>query len=125
MLALRLVGPAFSFAFVEILAMLGRLSPEATVTFSQEHPAPAFRFAEHVRFLRDDSKWWDAIATVEPEQKKLIQNMADISRRRYKVHTDKSVPKVLITTFLDSIVPAIRELVKQLAPEVLQRQSGL
>lgn len=116
LLALHLVGPAFSFALVEILAMLGLLSPEATVIFSQEHPAPAFRFAEHVRFLRKDSSWWAAIANIKPEQKKLLENMAGIGRASYKVYKDELVPKVLIAPFLDSIVPAIRALVQQLAP---------
>lgn len=116
LLALHLVGPGFSFALVEILAMLGRLSPEATVTFNQEHPAPAFRFAEHVRFLSEDSTWWDAISHVEAEQKKVIQSMARVPAKHYTVYTDEKVPKVLITTFVKSIVPAIRELVRQLAP---------
>src|SRR5215472_6261323 len=54
--AIRLVGPAFSFAILEILGMLG-FSMEKIVTFDLTHPAPAFRFAEHVRMLREDS-WW-------------------------------------------------------------------
>jgi hypothetical protein len=114
--ALRLVGPAFSFALVEILGMLGSLSPEAMVTFDQEHPAPAFRFAEHVRFLREDS-WWSAIAHIEPEQKKLLQKLARIPRSKYKVYADDEGPKGLMGAFLDSIVPAIRELARHVTPE--------
>ena len=117
LLALRLIGPAFSFALVEILAMLNSLSPEARVSFSEEHPAPACRFAEHVRFLREDSSWWEAIAHIEPEQKKLLETLAGVSRAKYKVYADALVPKVLIATFLDSIVPTIRELVARLVPE--------
>jgi hypothetical protein len=108
--ALRLVGPAFSFALVEILAMLGSLSREATVTFDQEHPAPACRFHEHVRFLQKDSPWWDAIAHVESEQKELLEKLAKIPRSDYKVYADNEGPKGLMGAFLDSIVPAIREL---------------
>jgi len=116
LLALYLVGPAFSFALVEIFALLGSLSREKRVTFSQEHPAPAFRFAEHVEFLRNGCKWWSAIADVKPDQKKLLLEFSEISRRQYTVYED-DVPKALIAPFLDTIVPRIRELVRGIAPD--------
>lgn len=116
LLALRLVGPAFSFALVEILAMLNSLSREATVTFTQEHPAPAYRLFEHLRFLRQESQWWDAIAHVNAPQKTLLENLAATPRGKYAVYAD-DVPKALVSPFLKSIVPAIRELVSQLAPQ--------
>jgi len=115
--ALRLVGPAFSFALVEILGMLGSLSSEAMVTFDQEHPAPACRFAEQVRLLRQDS-WWDAIAHIEPEQKKLLERLAKTPRAKYKVYAgDERGPEALMRPFLDSIIPAIRNLVRQVTPD--------
>jgi hypothetical protein len=116
LLALRLVGPAFSFALVEILNLLGFQSPEAMVRFGQEHPAPACRFAEHVDQLCKDS-WWEAISHIQAEQKTFIESLAKIPKTNYKVYDDDLVPKVLIGTFVDSIIPAIRELVQQLAPE--------
>ncbi len=113
--ALRLVGPAFSFALVEILSMLGSLSRQATVTFDEEHPAPACRFAEHVKLLRKDS-WWDAIAHCEPEQKKLLEKLAEIPSTDYRVYSDDSGPKRLMGAFVHSIVPAIEKLVRQVTP---------
>lgn len=77
--ALRLVGPAFSFSLVEILGMLGSLSHRERVRFDHEHPASAFRFAEHLKQLGDDS-WWDAIDYIEPTQKRLITELAQIPR---------------------------------------------
>jgi hypothetical protein len=112
--ALRLVGPAFSFALVEILSMLGSLSQEATITFDEEHPAPACRFAEHVKLLREDS-WWDAIAYIEPEQKKLLEKLAKIPSTDYKVYSDG--PRRLMGAFVHSIVPAIEKLVRQVTPK--------
>jgi hypothetical protein len=114
--ALRLVGPAFSFALVEILNLLGSHSPEAMVTFSQEHPAPACRFAEHVEMLSKDG-WWDAISYIEPEQKKLIERLAKTPSTEYKVYADDEGPKGLMQPFLDLIIPAVRELVRQVTPE--------
>jgi len=116
LLALYLVGPAFSFALVEIFALLGSLSRGKGTTFSQEHPAPACRFAEHLRFLRDASTWWTAIAHIEPQQKKLLAEFATIPRERYRVDGDDA-PKALIDPFLDSIIPRIRELVREIAPD--------
>jgi hypothetical protein len=114
LLALYLVGPAFSFALVEIFALLGSLSWGKRTTFSQEHPAPACRFAEHLRFLRDASTWWRAIAHIQPRQKKLIEEFASIPRSQYGVYD--GVPKALMGPFLDSIVPRVGELVRAIAP---------
>jgi hypothetical protein len=115
--ALRLVGPAFSFALVEILAMLGSLSYEATVTFNQEHPSPACRFTEHVDLLRKDG-WWKAISYIEPAQKILLEKLAAIPTSAYKVYADNDDgPKGLLAPFLDVVVPAIRELVRNVTPD--------
>jgi hypothetical protein len=119
LLALHLVGPAFSFALVEIFALLGSLSREKRTTFSQDHPAPACRFAEHLELLRDRCTWWKAIAHIKPEQKRLIAEFAAIPRRQYRVYED-DVPKALMGPFLDLIVPRIRDLVQEIAPNPTQ-----
>jgi hypothetical protein len=49
--AVRLLGPAFSFALIEMIGMLG-VSQDQYLRFDTDHPAPACRFAEHVRLLR-------------------------------------------------------------------------
>jgi hypothetical protein len=112
--AIRLLGPAFSFALVEILGMLGFLSQKATEKFNPSHPASAFRFAEHVEMLRRDT-WWDAIADINPEQKKLLQQLAQTPRSSYKFYVDDTIlgPTSLVDAFLDSVVPVIRKLVHQ------------
>jgi hypothetical protein len=116
--AIRLVGPAFSFAFVEMLGMLGFLLEEATVRFNPTHPATAWRFAEHVNMLRVDS-WWDAISNVTADQKKLLERLAGLPRSKYKFFLDESTvgPLRLVDIFLDVVVPAIRKLVRQVTPD--------
>jgi len=116
--AIRLVGPAFSFAFVEILGMLGFLSQNATLKFNPTHPAAACRFAEHVNLLRDDL-WWNAIANVDADQKKLLERLAKLPRSSYKFYLDEKTlgPQRLVQVFLDVVVPAIRKLVRQVTPE--------
>jgi hypothetical protein len=115
--ALRLVGPAFSFAFVEMLGMLGFLSETAT-RFNPSHPAPACRFAEHIHILRHDL-WWEAIANVDAEQKKQLETLASLPRRRYTFYIDERTrgPQKLVDGFLDHVVPAIRKLVLQVTPD--------
>ncbi len=116
--AIRLVGPAFSFAFVEMLGMLGFLSEKATVIFNPTHPATACRFAEHVRMLQNDS-WWNAIANIDAGQKKLLERLSNLPQSGYKFYWDESTPgpQSLVQVFLDVVVPAIRKLVRQVTPE--------
>jgi hypothetical protein len=113
--AIRLIGPAFSFALVEILGMLGFLSPKDLVKFNLTHPASARRFAEHVSLLDEDS-WLKAIEKFEPEQKKLLERLAKMPRSRYRFYVDDQTPgpRSLVDTFLDSVVPAIRKLVREI-----------
>lgn len=114
--ALRLVGPAFSFALIEILGMLDLLGEKARVKFDQEHPAPACRFSEHVRLLEEDS-WWRATGDLKPEQKKLLETLAKIPRAKYTFNAETPKRNGLINGFLDSIVPAVRRLVRQITTE--------
>jgi hypothetical protein len=110
--ALRLLGPAFSFALIEMIGMLG-ISPDQYVKFDTDHPAPACRFAEHVKLLRDDS-WWDEITNVHAEQKRLLEDLAAIPTSRYKFFVDgRTGRKKLLKAFVDDVIPAIQKLVRQ------------
>ncbi len=116
--ALSLLGPAFSFALVEMLGMLGFLSTGDCVRFNPTHPASACRFAEHVNLLRSggNDSWMEAIADIQPEQKKLVERMAAIPPSRYKFYIDdkRLGPRSLVDAFLNEIVPAIRKLVSKI-----------
>ena len=113
--AIRLVGPAFSFSFIEILGMLGSLSRSSAKTFNPTHPAPAFRLAEHLEMLRGDS-WWDAISNVNPEQKKVLERLAKLPRSTYRFFLDErhSGPPVLVEEFLNAVAPEMRKLVREI-----------
>lgn len=116
--AIRLIGPAFSFAFVEMLGMLGFLLPDVTVKFNPTHPAVSCRFAEHLDMLRHDG-WWDAITDIKSDQKTLLESIADRPRSNYRFYVDENTPgrQSLVDVFLDVSVPAIRKLVRQITPE--------
>jgi len=115
--AIRLVGPAFSFAFIEMLGMLGLLAEQVSVRFNPTHPAPAFRFAEHMKMLRDDS-WWKAIENIDADQKNILEKLANISRAKYKFYLDDKRPgtEKVVNIFLDVVVPRIRKLIRDITP---------
>jgi hypothetical protein len=114
--AIRLVGPAFSFALIEMLGMLG-FSKKETIRFSSSHPSSACRFAEHLNMLRTDS-WWEAIADIKADQKAILENLAGIPRTSYALYLDDNDLGLhsLVTEFLDIVVPAIRNLVRNITP---------
>lgn len=115
--AIRLMGPAFSFALVEILGMLGFLSRKAAVKFSPTHPASACRFAEHVNMLEEDS-WWNAISDIHADQKDLLKRLSDIPRTSYRFYVDDNTlgSQSLVEAFVDFVIPAIRKLVREITP---------
>jgi hypothetical protein len=114
--AIRLIGPAFSFALVEMLAVLGLLAEKSRIKFDREHPAPAYRIAEHVRLLEKDS-WWDAIADLEPEQKSILKALTKIPRSKYTFDEEAPGKRGLVNVFLDSVVPEIRALIDTITPD--------
>lgn len=70
--ALWLIGPCFSFSFIELFALsrlasgtgrTGAAPPISSLaSFKDSHPATAFRIGEHVRFLKSkELGWWDKI----------------------------------------------------------------
>ena len=113
--AIRLVGPAFSFSFIEMLGMLGFLSKATSIKFNPTHPAPACRLAEHVEMLRADS-WWDAISDINPDQKKVLERLAKLPQSSYRFYFDEkeSGPQSLVNVFLEVVVPEIRTLVREI-----------
>jgi hypothetical protein len=69
--AIRLVGPCFSYAFIEIFDLVndldasGALFPSAAAEdakFSASHPADLFRLKQHVSLL-ENLGWWGEIGT--------------------------------------------------------------
>jgi len=112
--AIRLLGPAFSFALIEMLGMLGFLSRADWLRFNTTHPAPACRFAEHLKQRRADS-WLQAIADVQAEQKRLLERLAALPSSSYTFYFDDKTParRSLVDAFVDVVVPSIRKLVCQ------------
>ena len=93
--ALSLIGPSFSFAYIELFAY-SRLAPHLTpggsttapigsvAAFSDTHPAEAFRLGEHVRFMQDASiGWWGKISSSPNHYVRLLVDAATIPSTAY------------------------------------------
>jgi hypothetical protein len=119
--ALSLVGPAFSFAFVELLSLLDVLEPPVTIAFNTSHPAPACRFRQHIDFVKLTG-WWEHVVGLHSLQKSLIERLAAEPEDDYRLSLNANPEKdtVLIPAFL-KIVPQIRVIVKDLTEPVLAK----
>jgi hypothetical protein len=104
--ALLLIGPAFSFSFIELFAY-SRLAPNLTpggattapiaseTTFRDTHPAAAYRLGEHVRFLqRADIDWWHKIEGSSSHYVRLLLDASalPVTTTTYKFVTQYNKP---------------------------------
>lgn len=117
--AICLIGPAFSFAFIELLALLDFLESSVTVVFNPSHPALACRFRQHFEILKS-SGWWEHLVHLQAPTKDLIQRLADRSENEYLLQLDGNSQKdaVLIPAFLN-ILPHICNSVVQITKPAL------
>jgi len=103
--ALWVSGPAYSFASIELLSLLGMLGTSGAKDFDSEHPPFAFRFSEHYDQLKKH-KWWAAIESMSADHPKLIKEMGAVDPKEYRYEFQELVPAFL------ELRDAIRDLVK-------------
>lgn len=119
--ALWLIGPAYSFASIELLSLLDVLDKDSAKEFDSEHPCFAFRFNEHKEQLNAQG-WWAAIKDLNCEHPRLIEEMASINPVDYTSFPHEPLfDTELIPAFL-RLRPEIRRLVKT---TVGNRDAGL
>ena len=112
--AIRLIGPAFTFASVELFGLLGLMGNTTQVKFSDSHPAQACRFSEHLRQLQADG-WWDLVKDIPAEQPQLVSTIANRPSAEYQLDLDGGLDADcgLIPAFLD-LLPTVRDSVRGL-----------
>lgn len=116
--ALRMAGPAFSFASVELFNILRQLDPPVALRFSDTHPAVACRFKEHLAQLRKDG-WWPAIRRLNTAHLHTIRGLAREDPQNYTVSNQVYSPlaeKLMTRAFIE-VLPAIYRLVDQTIPK--------
>lgn len=107
--AIRLVGPAYTFAYLELLNVIGGTNTKIASGFHSTHPADACRLREHLAKLRSDG--WSNILDLDIEHCDLLKTLAGINDSEYRlVLADASLSgSALIQAFI-RILPEVRKL---------------
>ncbi|HXI42865.1 MAG TPA: hypothetical protein VNH18_35335 [Bryobacteraceae bacterium] len=111
--AVRLIGPAFTFALIDLYWIIGLMRAGNERRFDEEHPSPALRLREQLAQLTKEG-WWPRIGKFDIEHVKLIRRLSRINKDEYVVaiDEDKSVGQSLLSAFL-SVLPTIQSAVQQ------------
>jgi len=112
--ALRNLGPAFSFALIDFLSLLGLMGEDVEGKFDDEHPAPALRLREQQRCLQKGG-WWASVENLPSGHVSLMARLAGKSEPAYFFDFQETMIPAFIDAFL-TIVPLIHELAADLTP---------
>jgi hypothetical protein len=113
--ALRNLGPAFSFALIDFLSLIGLMGEDVEGKFDEDHPSPALRLREQQRCLQKDG-WWASVESVPSEYVSLMARLAGDSQPEYYFEFQETAIPAFIDAFL-TIVPSIHELAADLTPD--------
>ncbi len=116
--AIRLVGPCYSFAYVELFGLTTILNPTAgvgysltpeSIIFSRSHPADLFRLNQHVALLQGSAGWWKKVEVIESHYVDVLRAAAAIRDSTFLFPTKEQEPSYASATLAGFFV---------LAPEV-------
>jgi len=125
--AIQLVGPCFSYAFIEIFDLVndldasGVLFPSAAAEdakFSSSHPAELFRLKQHVSLL-ESLGWWGEIAASGNLYIRLLSLAKSVPDSDFKI------PVAGLQMFETSILAALHTLMRDVITEVKDVTVGL
>ncbi len=115
--AVRLLGPSYSFAFIELFSLMGTFELGKMKTFNRSHPSNACRFSEHLAMLKADG-WWVEIKGLKSEYTALIRTLAGIPSAEYEFVDDgETMPREFVDSFL-LLLPDIRREVDSTLPSL-------
>jgi hypothetical protein len=81
--AIGLIGPAYSFAFIELFDIIGTSDADGVGEFYDTHPGYACRFKEHADQL-SDGNWWSLLEeNARTSYVELIKKLAAIPETSY------------------------------------------
>ncbi len=105
MVAVRVVGLAYTLAYVELLGHVSDIQDEETMQFSSTHPADALRLRQQLAILRDDgweahfpsSSEWDSVCQIAeacdylpPSEDKIDPKIASMYRQLITILCSKT-----------------------------------
>jgi hypothetical protein len=109
--AIRLIVPAFTFALIDLLWLVGLMGAGNETQFDEEHPSPALRLREQLAQLKKEG-WWPRIRTLDIDHIKLISRLSRIDRYAVAIDEEQPVRESLLSVFL-SVLPAIERAVQK------------
>jgi len=111
--AIGLVGPAFSFSYIELFDVTGVADNEQVNEFSDTHPSDACRFHEHAEQL-EHAGWSPLLERWGKSYAGLIQRLHAMPERRYVFTSEEKPPlaRRVLKAFLE-VKPHVERLVKQ------------
>lgn len=112
--AIRHLGPAFSFALIDMLSLIGLMRKDTESTFDNLHPAAALRFREQFQRLHKDG-WWQIVKDLPSEHVGLITRLAETSESAYSFEFQDYLMPAFVEAF-SAIPPLIHKLVLDLTP---------
>ena len=110
--ALRHLGPAYTFALIDFLSLIGLMGEETEAKFDAEHPAPALRFREQLHRMKEDG-WWRIVQGLSSEHVSLVTKLAAKTKYSFELQ-EKGIPE-FIEAF-QTIIPFIHALVIEITP---------
>lgn len=123
--AVGLIGPAYSFAYVELFDMIGTSDTGDVVEFYDTHPADACRFKEHEDQLRSCG-WWDLLGqNPRTSYVDLISKLAGVPEAEYTYDSEEktSLADPVLKAFL-ALKPKIASLVRDTLRDKMRRFRG-
>ena len=115
--AIKLIGPSYSLAYLELGNLIGLFKPEQVKRFSESHPSDACRFREHVKLLEEKkNNWWAVVEGLESEQVELIKHLATLDEQEYKfvLNDRQEASRGFIDAFLRVLPQVQQEIAKTL-----------
>jgi len=116
--ATRLIGPAFAFALIDLLWLVGLMKEGNEITFNALHPSPALRVQQLLEQLKDDG-WWDQVMQIDAEHVRLLNSLAAIEAHIVDLEEPEPIRKSLFDAFC-SVLRAIKAAVTDVTAELRQ-----
>jgi hypothetical protein len=123
--AIGLMGPAYSFAYIELFDMIGTSDTDDVGEFSDTHPADACRFKEHADQLQQGD-WWSLLdENPRTSYVDLMKKLAGKAEADYVFESEEkpALARPVLAAFL-KLKPKVAALVTGTFQERLRRFRG-
>jgi hypothetical protein len=111
--AIGLIGPAYSFSYIEFFDVIGVEGNDGVNEFVDTHPSDSCRFRQHAEQLQD-AGWWALLDRDGKSYADAIRRLSNIPTHDYEFNSDEK-PELadrVLAAFRDDVLPHIGKLVK-------------